>query len=61
MLLGTHASPLMSNPRPGNIPKYLVALGMIVTLLEDQIHATEHLATMTNSPGYPIGVCCTIG
>ena len=36
-----------------NIPKYLVAVGMIVTLLEDQIHASEHLAYHDELTGLP--------
>jgi diguanylate cyclase (GGDEF)-like protein len=53
MLLGTHASPLHVESETWNIPKYLVALGMIVTLLEDQIHATEHLAYHDELTGLP--------
>ncbi len=36
-----------------NIPKYLVAVGMIVTLLEDQIRETEHLAYHDALTGLP--------
>jgi len=36
-----------------NIPKYLVAMGMIVTLLEDQIRETEHLAYHDALTGLP--------
>lgn len=36
-----------------NIPKYLVAVGMIVTLLEDQIRFSEHLAYHDALTGLP--------
>jgi diguanylate cyclase len=36
-----------------NIPKYLVAVGMIVTLLEDQIRHSEHLAYHDALTGLP--------
>ncbi len=36
-----------------NIPKYLVAVGMIVTLLEDQIQQSEHLAYHDALTGLP--------
>jgi diguanylate cyclase (GGDEF)-like protein len=36
-----------------NIPKYLVAVGMIVTLLEDQIQHSEHLAYHDALTGLP--------
>jgi diguanylate cyclase (GGDEF)-like protein len=36
-----------------NIPKYLVAVGMIVTLLEDQILASNHLAYHDALTGLP--------
>ncbi len=36
-----------------NIPKYLVAVGMIVTLLEDQIRWSEHLAYHDALTGLP--------
>jgi diguanylate cyclase (GGDEF)-like protein len=36
-----------------NIPKYLVAVGMIVTLLEDQILASDHLAYHDALTGLP--------
>ena len=36
-----------------NIPKYLVAVGMIVTLLEDQIRQSEHLAYHDALTGLP--------
>jgi diguanylate cyclase (GGDEF)-like protein len=36
-----------------NIPKYLVAVGMIVTLLEDQIRYSEHLAYHDALTGLP--------
>jgi diguanylate cyclase (GGDEF)-like protein len=36
-----------------NIPKYLVAVGMIVTLLEDQILQSEHLAYHDALTGLP--------
>jgi len=36
-----------------NLPKYLVAVGMIVTLLEDQIRQSEHLAYHDALTGLP--------
>ena len=36
-----------------NIPKYFVAVGMIVILLEDQIQRTEHLAYHDELTGLP--------
>lgn len=36
-----------------NIPKYLVAMGMIVTLLEEQIRESEHLAYHDALTGLP--------
>ena len=36
-----------------NIPKYLVAVGMIVTLLEDQVRCSEHLAYHDALTGLP--------
>ena len=45
--------PSMSRRRSGIFPKYLVAVGMIVTLLEDEIRQSSHLAyhdALTGSP-----------
>ena len=36
-----------------NIPKYFVAVGMILTLLEDQIHKNEYLAYHDALTGLP--------
>jgi hypothetical protein len=44
-----------------NIPKYLVAVGMIVTLLEDQIRYSQHLAYHDALTGLPIAGCCRTG
>lgn len=44
ILVKTLAPSLRIESEVWNIPKYLVAVGMIVTLLEDQILASEHLA-----------------
>ncbi|MEO6828329.1 MAG: GGDEF domain-containing protein [Acidobacteriaceae bacterium] len=36
-----------------NIPKYIVAIGILLTLLEEQIHRTEHLALHDPLTGLP--------
>lgn len=53
ILLATFAPSLHIDSETWNIPKYLVAVGMIVTLLEDQIAATEHLAYHDELTGLP--------
>jgi diguanylate cyclase (GGDEF)-like protein len=45
--------PLGHDAEVWNIPKYLVAVGMIVTLLEDQIRWSEHLAYHDALTGLP--------
>jgi diguanylate cyclase (GGDEF)-like protein len=47
------ASTLGHDAEVWNIPKYLVAVGMIVTLLEDQIRFSEHLAYHDALTGLP--------
>ena len=47
------ASSLGHDAEVWNIPKYLVAVGMIVTLLEDQIRYSEHLAYHDALTGLP--------
>ena len=44
-----------------NLPKYVVAIGMILILLEDQIEATSISPCMTSSPGCRIAGCLRIG
>jgi diguanylate cyclase (GGDEF)-like protein len=53
ILLAAFAPSIRVESETWNIPKYLVAVGMIVTLLEDQIHATEHLAYHDELTGLP--------
>ena len=45
--------PMTHDAEVWNIPKYLVAVGMIVTLLEDQIRYSEHLAYHDALTGLP--------
>jgi diguanylate cyclase len=53
LLLATRVPPLPIGSEVWNIPKYLVAVGMIVTLLENQIRETEHLAYHDALTGLP--------
>jgi len=53
ILLAALAPSVHIDSETWNIPKYLVAVGMIVTLLEDQISATEHLAYHDELTGLP--------
>ncbi len=53
MLTRSMAPSLHIESEVWNIPKYLVALGMIVTLLEDQIQQSEHLAYHDALTGLP--------
>jgi len=53
ILLAKFAPSVHVESETWNIPKYLVAVGMIVTLLEDQIHASEHLAYHDELTGLP--------
>ncbi|MFZ0313014.1 MAG: GGDEF domain-containing protein [Candidatus Korobacteraceae bacterium] len=53
ILLAMFAPSVRVESETWNIPKYLVAVGMIVTLLEDQIHASEHLAYHDELTGLP--------
>jgi diguanylate cyclase (GGDEF)-like protein len=53
ILLAKFAPSVRVESETWNIPKYLVAVGMIVTLLEDQIAATEHLAYHDELTGLP--------
>ena len=53
ILLATFAPSVRIESETWNIPKYLVAVGMIVTLLEDQIQASEHLAYHDELTGLP--------
>ncbi len=53
MLLRNYAPTVHVESEVWNIPKYLVAVGMIVTLLEDQIRQSEHLAYHDALTGLP--------
>jgi diguanylate cyclase (GGDEF)-like protein len=53
ILLARFAPSVHIDSEAWNIPKYLVAVGMIVTLLEDQIRAGEHLAYHDELTGLP--------
>jgi len=53
MALRSIAPSLGHDAEVWNIPKYLVAVGMIVTLLEDQIRYSEHLAYHDALTGLP--------
>lgn len=53
ILLRNSAPMLRVDSEIWNIPKYLVAIGMIVTLLEDQILESEHLAYHDALTGLP--------
>jgi len=53
MALRSMAPSLGHDAEVWNIPKYLVAVGMIVTLLEDQIRYSEHLAYHDALTGLP--------
>jgi len=53
ILLATFAPSVRVESETWNIPKYLVAVGMIVTLLEEQIAASEHLAYHDELTGLP--------
>jgi diguanylate cyclase (GGDEF)-like protein len=53
ILLQKFASSVHVEPEVWNIPKYLVAVGMIVTLLEDQIRQSSHLAYHDALTGLP--------
>lgn len=52
-LLATLAPSINVESEIWNIPKYFVAVGMIVILLEDQIQRTEHLAYHDELTGLP--------
>ena len=53
MLLQNYGSPGRLDAEVWDIPKYLVAIGMIVTLLEEQIMESEHLAYHDALTGLP--------
>jgi len=53
LLFTTFAPSLRIETEVWNIPKYLVAVGMIVTLLEDQILESDHLAYHDALTGLP--------
>jgi diguanylate cyclase len=53
ILLTTSAPMMRVDSEIWNIPKYLVAIGMIVTLLEEQILESEHLAYHDALTGLP--------
>jgi len=53
ILLRTYAPSIHIEQEVWNIPKYLVAVGMIVTLLEEQIRRSEHLAYHDALTGLP--------
>jgi diguanylate cyclase (GGDEF)-like protein len=53
ILLSTLGTSVRIESEVWNIPKYLVAVGMIVTLLEDQIRESEHLAYHDALTGLP--------
>lgn len=53
MALRSLAPSLGHDAEVWNIPKYLVAVGMIVTLLEDQVRYSEHLAYHDALTGLP--------
>lgn len=53
VLMSTFASSARVESEVWNIPKYLVAVGMIVTLLEDQILESDHLAYHDALTGLP--------
>jgi diguanylate cyclase (GGDEF)-like protein len=53
LLLKAFAPSVRIESEVWNIPKYLVAVGMIVTLLEDQILASDHLAYHDALTGLP--------
>jgi diguanylate cyclase (GGDEF)-like protein len=53
MLLNSFAPSVKIDSEVWNIPKYLVAVGMILTLLEDQIATSKHLAYHDALTGLP--------
>ena len=53
ILLAAFAPSLKVDSEVWNIPKYLVAVGMILTLLEDQIATSKHLAYHDALTGLP--------
>ena len=53
ILLSSFAPSIHVEAEVWNIPKYLVAVGMIVTLLEDQIRQSSHLAYHDALTGLP--------
>jgi diguanylate cyclase (GGDEF)-like protein len=53
ILLNSFAPSLKIDSEVWNIPKYLVAVGMILTLLEDQISKSKHLAYHDALTGLP--------
>lgn len=53
ILLNSFAPSLKVDSEVWNIPKYLVAVGMILTLLEDQIATSKHLAYHDALTGLP--------
>lgn len=53
ILLPSSSAMMRMDSEMWNIPKYLVAIGMIVTLLEDQILESEHLAYHDALTGLP--------
>lgn len=53
LLLAIYTPPIRLDSEIWDIPKYLVAIGMIVTLLEEQILESEHLAYHDALTGLP--------
>lgn len=53
MLLGTFAPSIHVESEVWNIPKYFVAVGMILILLEDQMQKSEYLAYHDELTGLP--------
>jgi diguanylate cyclase (GGDEF)-like protein len=53
VLLDTYAPSVHIESEVWNIPKYFVAVGMILTLLEDQVLKNEHLAYHDSLTGLP--------
>jgi diguanylate cyclase (GGDEF)-like protein len=53
MFLQLYSSSTIVESETWNIPKYFVAVGMILTLLEDQIHKNEYLAYHDALTGLP--------
>ena len=53
MFLDLYSPSTIVESETWNIPKYFVAVGMILTLLEDQIHKNEYLAYHDSLTGLP--------